>query len=375
MSEKNRSAYRKCALAPLLLLAATHALADCEARANPRTPKGQWYLHWENDLFTRFASDEYFTNGLRVGYAWDPGCERRWIAREGEWLESTALGRKLGLGDPAKYTRSAMFGIGQSIYTPSNIRIAEALPDDHPYAAWLYALTHLDYTSPEQPTENWTTQRQHSFELQMGIVGHGAGGKEVQTWVHEINDDVKPQGWHHQLHNEPGLVLSYQWQRRYVHPSRGFDFTPSFMGSLGNVQTFGAAGITMRLGDNIAGFPSRPFEAARVSRGQLRDDHAMCGKIHFISECYVFVAGEARYVARNIFLDGNTFRDSPHVDSKPLVYDYSLGFRLRVPQWGLTFTYTFVHRTSEFDPVPATSKHRDGHHEYGVASFSWDTHF
>src|SRR5688572_23196870 len=124
MSEQNRSTYWNCALAPLLLLAATHTLADCEARSNPRTPKGQWYLHWENDLFTRFASDEYFTNGLRVGYAWDPGCERRWIAREGEWLEATPLGRKLGLGDPAKYTRSAMFGIGQSIYTPSNIRIA-----------------------------------------------------------------------------------------------------------------------------------------------------------------------------------------------------------------------------------------------------------
>jgi hypothetical protein len=363
----------KWGLTPLLFV--LPAFADCDARADKTIPKGQWHLHWENDVLTRFASDEYFTNGLRVGYAWDPGCERRWIANQAEWLEGTGLGRKLGLGDPARFTRSASFGLGQSIYTPSDIQIATPLPDDHPYAGWLHVDTHFDYTTPEVPLDTWTSQRQHSLELQLGIVGPGAGGKEVQTWVHEINDDKKPQGWHNQLHNEPGLLVSYQWQRRYLHPSRGLDFTPSIMGAAGNVQTYAAAGVTMRFGDNLAGFPQRPTEPSRVLKGQLRDDHAMCGKIHFISECYVFVSGEARYVARNIFLDGNTFRDSPSVDAKPLVFDYSLGFRLRMPGPGLTFTYMYVHRTSEFSPVPATSKHQDGHHEYGVATFSWDTHF
>src|SRR5262245_57100355 len=103
----------KWGLTPFLLLVAAPSFAECEARENPRVPKGQWYLHWENDLFTRFASDEYFTNGVRVGYAWEPGCERRWIAREGKWLENSALGRRLGLNDPARFTRSASFGVGQ----------------------------------------------------------------------------------------------------------------------------------------------------------------------------------------------------------------------------------------------------------------------
>jgi hypothetical protein len=83
-----------------------------------------------------------------------------------------------------------------------------------------------------------------------------------------------------------------------------------------------------------------------------------------------------RYMAHNIFLDGNTFRDGgPRVDRVPVVYDVTAGLRLRFPGLRLTFSYIGVRRSKEFEPVPLTSRHRDGRHEYGVASFSWDTHF
>ena len=42
-------------LALLGLSAAAHA--QCDARQSRQIPKGQWYVHWENDLFTRFALD------------------------------------------------------------------------------------------------------------------------------------------------------------------------------------------------------------------------------------------------------------------------------------------------------------------------------
>jgi lipid A 3-O-deacylase len=364
----------------LLSLATTVAQGmECKARDDHRIPKGQWYLHWENDLFTRFASDEYFTNGLRVGYAWSPGCERQWVRNPAEWLEGTALGRKLALGDPAKFTRSSTFAIGQSIYTPSDIEMATYLPDDHPYGGWLYGLLRYDYTTAphdETGASAWFSQVQKSFELQAGVVGPAAGGAEVQKWVHEVMDDKDPKGWDYQLKNEPGLIAMFQWQKRYARASRTFDVIPSFGVALGNVQTFASAGVMMRIGQNIMGFPSRPVEAARVTAGELQDDHGTCLGMHFFSECYLFVGGEARYVARNVFLDGNTWRDGgPSVDRKPMVYDIVAGLRLRIPSWGLTFSYIGVRRTNEFDPVPATSRHRDGRHEYGVASFSWDTHF
>lgn len=352
------------------------AQAECAAREDHSIPKGQWFLHWENDVLTRFASDEYFTNGLRVGYSWEPGCERGWVKTPARWLEKL-MGEKLALGDPDRHTRSATFALGQSIYTPSNIEIADYLPDDHPYGGYLYALLRYDYTRPLHDEDGtWGSQVQKSFELQTGIVGPSSGGAEVQKWVHEVMDDKDPKGWDHQLQDEAGLMTTFTWQKRFVRHSRTFDITPMFSAALGNVQTYASMGMTMRLGQNISGFPSRPVEAARVSAGQLRDDRSTCYGVRFISECYLFIGGEARFMAHNIFLDGNTNVDGgPSVNREPMVYDLTAGFRLRFPGLGLTFSYIGVRRSREFNPVPATSRHSDGRHEYGVASFSWDTHF
>lgn len=360
-----------------LLLAPVAAHAQCDALIDRQVPKGQWYLHWENDLLTRFASDEYFTNGIRVGYAWEPGCERGWVKKPARWLEDSWLGRRLGVDDPALYTRSATFAIGQSIYTPSDIAVADYLPDDHPYGGYLYGLLRYDYTShPRDEDSRWQSQVQKSVELQAGVVGPSSGGANVQKWVHEIMDDTDPKGWDHQIRDEPGLLTSFLWQKRFARKSRTFDVIPSFGAALGNVQSYALAGMTMRVGQNIAGFPSRPIEAARIGDGELRDDHGTCYRLRFLSECYLFFGGEVRFMAQNVFLDGNTWRDGgPRVDREPVVYDIIAGLRLRIPGWGLTFTYTGVRRSKEFSPVPATSRHSNGRHEFGVASFSWDTHF
>jgi hypothetical protein len=61
---------------------------------------------------------------------------------------------------------------------------------------------------------------------------------------------------------------------------------------------------------------------------------------------YLFAGIEGRAVARNIFLDGNTFRGSRSVDKKHLVGDLQIGFVL---DWsGLRLGYTHVLRTREF---------------------------
>lgn len=40
---------------------------------------------------------------------------------------------------------------------------------------------------------------------------------------------------------------------------------------------------------------------------------------------YVFAGVEGHAVAQNVFLDGNSFASSPHVDKKPLVGDLTAG--------------------------------------------------
>lgn len=61
---------------------------------------------------------------------------------------------------------------------------------------------------------------------------------------------------------------------------------------------------------------------------------------------YVFAGAGGRAVARDIFLDGNTCRDSRSVDREVLVGDLEVGGAVF---WrNVRLSYTFVHRTEEF---------------------------
>jgi lipid A 3-O-deacylase len=55
---------------------------------------------------------------------------------------------------------------------------------------------------------------------------------------------------------------------------------------------------------------------------------------------------DGRAVARNIFLDGNTWRDSRSVKKEPLVGDLLWG--LEMTWQGVRVSYTHVRRTREF---------------------------
>lgn len=57
-------------------------------------------------------------------------------------------------------------------------------------------------------------------------------------------------------------------------------------------------------------------------------------------------ASPGRAVARNIFLEGNSFTDSPSVDPRRLVAEVNLGFVLAWSRWRVVYTHVF--RTEEF---------------------------
>lgn len=76
---------------------------------------------------------------------------------------------------------------------------------------------------------------------------------------------------------------------------------------------------------------------------------------------YAFGGFDGRAIARNIFLDGNTFEDSRHVDKIPWVGDMQLGLAMAMDRWRLTFTHVF--RTREF----TTQQHAD---QFGAINLS-----
>ncbi|MGB9499156.1 MAG: lipid A-modifier LpxR family protein [Dissulfuribacterales bacterium] len=61
-----------------------------------------------------------------------------------------------------------------------------------------------------------------------------------------------------------------------------------------------------------------------------------------------FFAGvEGRAVLYNIFLDGNTFTDSPSVDKKPIVADFMTG--ISISRGPIQLSFAYVNRTKKFE--------------------------
>ena len=178
----------------------------------------------------------------------------------------------------------------------------------------------------------------------MGVVGPCSQAEEVQKGWHSLLDIDKPQGWDNQLHNELGVVLYYEQARRFgrhtVSPGLEVDVIPHFGGAIGNVFTYGAAGFVVRLGSGL-----------EDDFGPPRIRPSLPGSSYFRPErgfnWYIFGGAEGRFVLQNIFLDGNTFRDSHSVDKEELVGDLQAGLVL---QWDRFWvSYTQILRSKEFD--------------------------
>ena len=119
------------------------------------------------------------------------------------------------------------------------------------------------------------------------------------------------------------------------------DFTPHWGFALGNIFTYGAAGATLRFGEGL----QKDYGPPRIRPSLPGSGFFETGDHGF--SWYVFAGVEGRVVARNIFLDGNSFADSRNVNSKPLVGDLQGGLVVTVDRVRLSFTH--VLRSEEFE--------------------------
>lgn len=315
---------------PKILLAMALIVPVGAAVANDRQalpPRGATVSFvYENDIF--YNSDSHYTNGVRISWIPDsrdtPQLARN-IARAIPWFPRT--GQVLH-----------GYSFGQNMYTPSDITLENPPENERPYAGWLYGTIGLGVE---------TGQQLDQVVLTAGMVGPASLAEQTQKAVHKLVNSDDPQGWDTQLHNEPGLMVGWQrnWRALAARSLLGnqLDFTPHLGMTIGNVYTYANSGITIRYGDNLP-----------LDYGPPRIQPGMTGTSSFAPGpgigWYLFAGVEGRAVARNIFLDGNSFRDSRSVDKNPWVGDLQFG---AVLVWHkVRLSYTHVLRTREFDTQP-----------------------
>ena len=293
----------------LALVAATAPAAAAEE------PKRSFSISLDNDLFAN--TDRHYTNGVRFSLLEPSGEVPGWINRLADAFPLFAAGGERRVG----------YAAGQSMFTPENIRLGEPNPSDRPYAGWLYGSIAVASRSG---------QRQDTLELDLGIVGPASLADKTQRLVHLLSGATQPRGWDKQLHNEPGVLLSYQWQWRapidFLPPGLEVDVTPHARGDVGNVLTQAALGGTLRIGFDLP----QDFGPPRAGRSLIAaDTFAPARNIAW----YVFGTVEGRAVLRNLFLDGNSFRDGPGVDKRPVVGNVQFGIAVTIGTWRLSYAH------------------------------------
>lgn len=307
------------------------------ASARPIDQDGVLTFALENDLFA--GRDDGYTNGVRASYVSPEAGIPPWI----ETMASI-----VPLFPQEGHTRWT-FALGQSMFAPKDLTISTPQLNDRPYAGWLYGTVGLIADN---------TQTLDNLQLTVGMVGPASAAAETQRIVHKIVGSDIPQGWGNQLHNELGVVLSYDHKWRgllELSPfGLGVDFTPSVGGSVGNVYTHAAASAMVRVGYDLPSDYGPP-----VIRPNLPGSDFFVPSKSF--GWYLFGGLEGRAVARNIFLDGNTFRSSQSVDKELFVGGVQTGvaFTFRTTR----VAYTHIFRTKEF-------KGQDGTEQFGALTVS-----
>lgn len=294
-------------------------------------------LYLENDTFA--GTDRDYTSGVKIG----------WSSPDLNDFDESAASRPF---DPAlktlpfinepEFQKNFLIGAGQTIYTPTDTDAAALLPNDRPYAGWLYLSLGVVW-------KNATVRNSVVFDV--GVVGPWSFAKETQRLVHDILQNDHPNGWDNQLHNEPGIVGTYErvwrWPRIARRSGLDWEFLPHAGFALGNVATYANVGGEFRYGLNLPdNFGTSPISASTVTSTPV-DGALGAERAAFDFGVHAFARADGRFVAHNIFLDGNTFHDSHSVDRKWLVADLSVGAAVNYKNTQIS--YAFVYRTKEFE--------------------------
>lgn len=258
----------------------------------------------ENDLF--YHTDRHYTHGTRLTYYKDDVPK---------WVDNLF---------PNNYNKIS-YTLAQHMYTPSDIEKKEYIPDDRPYGGWLYVGFGI---------ASRFYDRLDTFETDIGFTGPLSFAEDTQKCIHRMVGATKPEGWQFQIKTEPGINISYERKYRFRHEGLiDADFIPYAGTCLGNIFTIANLGILGRIGYNIP----NDFGYTKMEPNPR--------EMKWLS-LYLFGSIEGRYVLRNIFLDGNTFVDSPSVDKETMVADFVYGVGSGIGKFNLIFANTY--RTKEF---------------------------
>jgi lipid A 3-O-deacylase len=243
---------------------------------------GWWRLAYDNDFFS--ASDKYFTQGVVVEVV-TPSLRK--------------LPTRRVLIAPTGSTVRYGLAYEDDNFTASDLKISAILYNDHPYAATrqlrVFAIA----------SDSARAQR-ISSSLNVGIIGQGAAGKEVQTFIHRHTGNTIPQGWGNQIRNDVILNYDAMIERALVQRGSHLLVTGTGVARVGTYNTAATLASTLMIGRVGTPFSTTPdrgrafFLYAKPQLNIVGYDATLQGGLFNRTSPYVISAGDlSRVVYRH----------------------------------------------------------------------------
>lgn len=294
----------------------------------------------ENDVYS--GTDKQYTAGERLTFLY-------YIPQEDYYIYNL-------LGYKTKQSYSYFtFSLTSQIYTPKDISKKELITDDRPYAGWFYT---------ESTMHKAFKNELRSLSLKVGVIGPASGAEHIQNNTHLLVGSPNVNGWDNQLKNELAFGLKYTQKYRIETFDTGNiqnSFMPFASAELGTIAIKGTVGFNARIGWNIP----KDYGVSSIDIGAdpgipIYKEYKNMKKYPWSFSLNLTAASSA--VARDIFLDGNTFVSSHSVEKNNFVYYYGFGFTLRYKSF--VFEFMEIHNSKQF-------KLQKKPHDVGTLIVSW----
>lgn len=182
-------------------------------------------ISYDNDLFQ--AQDIYYTQGVCLEIV-NPVFHRNPL-------------NKIFVSSSKSSSKKSGIRIETAAFTPTSITSDSILYNDRPYAAIMalnmYQMSYFNSHSMKL-----------SSDLQIGVIGPLAIGKEIQTGIHTLTNNSIPRGWNHQIQNDLILNYSSRLEKQLISYSTLFSLNGMGQLNLGTYQTNISLGLDLSFG-------------------------------------------------------------------------------------------------------------------------------